>query len=53
MLLILYALIGYPAFGYFAGHHYPSVPVFGVAPCPTTIFTIGGSAAVLLSVPQD
>ena len=56
---------------------YPEMPMFGVTPCPVTIFTfgmlllttrppsrwllvipfiwslIGGSAAVLLGVPQD
>jgi len=72
-----YALIGYPALGWLFGHAYPAVPVFGIAPCPTTIFTIGilmlgtwkvarwllvipglwallgGSAAVVLNVPQD
>lgn len=39
-LLILFALIIYPVFGYFAGHVYPSSPTFGL-PCPTTIFTFG------------
>lgn len=39
--LILYAMIGYPLVGLAAGHHYPRSPVFGVAPCPTTIFTFG------------
>ena len=76
-LLMLFALVGYPALGLLAGHRYPAVPMFGIAPCPTTIFTIGvlmlgdwkvarwllivpvlwsfvgGSAAVLLGVPQD
>jgi len=75
--LAAFALIIYPTWGRLAGHHYPAVPVFGLAPCPTTIFTIGllllgtwrvarwlliipavwaaigGSAAVLLGVPQD
>ncbi len=75
--LAVFALVLYPILGRLAGHAYPSVPAFGVAPCPTTIFTIGvllagpwrsarwlliipgiwsvigGSAAVLLSVPQD
>jgi hypothetical protein len=75
--LALFALLVYPTWGRLAGHHYPAVPVFGLAPCPTTIFTIGllllgtwraarwllvipavwavigGSAAVLLGVPQD
>ncbi len=77
VFLMLFALIGYPALGFLAGHRYPAVPMFGVAPCPTAIFTIGvlmlgdwkvtrwlliapvlwsfigGSAAVLLDVPQD
>jgi Family of unknown function (DUF6064) len=72
-----YAIVVYPALGWMAGHRYPAVPMFGVAPCPTTIFTIGvllqapwrevrwllvipgfwaavgGSASVLLGVPQD
>lgn len=75
--LAVFALVVYPILGRLAGHVYPSVPAFGVAPCPTTIFTIGvllagpwrsarwlliipgvwsaigGSAAVLLAVPQD
>ena len=77
LALIGYAAVVYPLVGRMAGHTYPAVPVFGVAPCPTTIFTvgllllaplrdvrwlwpvplawsgIGGSAAVLLDVPQD
>ncbi len=72
-----FAILVYPALGWLAGHRYPAVPMFGVAPCPTTIFTvgvlvqgqwrevrwllvipglwaaIGGSAGVLLGVPQD
>lgn len=75
--LAAFAAFLYPALGWLAGHAYPAAPVFGVAPCPTTIFTIGllllgtwkvarwllvipslwaligGSAAVLLNVPQD
>ncbi|WP_212524145.1 DUF6064 family protein [Actibacterium sp. MT2.3-13A] len=75
--LIVFAMVVYPLWGYLAGHRYPAVPAFGVAPCPTVIFTlgalmlargrraawlsavpmlwavIGGSAAVLLGVPQD
>ncbi|KAF0116850.1 MAG: hypothetical protein FD150_186 [Rhodobacteraceae bacterium] len=72
-----FAIVIYPALGWLAGHRYPAVPMFGVAPCPTTIFTvgvlllgdwrevrgllvipalwaaIGGSASILLGVPQD
>ncbi|MBE0455682.1 MAG: hypothetical protein IBX58_18805 [Roseovarius sp.] len=75
--LAAFAALLYPALGWLAGHVYPATPMFGVAPCPTTIFTIGllllgtwrvarwlliipalwaligGSAAVLLNVPQD
>ena len=40
-LLILYAMIVYPLLGYSLGHIYPQAPIFGVAPCPTTIFTFG------------
>lgn len=75
--LIVFAVAVYPAWGHAAGHVYPAVPLFGIAPCPTTIFSIGilllgqwrmvrwllllpaiwaaigGSAALLLDVPQD
>jgi uncharacterized protein DUF6064 len=34
-----YALVAYPLLGMAAGHVYPRAPMFGVAPCPTTIFT--------------
>lgn len=40
-LLILYSLVIYPLLGYLFGHGYPRAPMFGVAPCPTTIFTFG------------
>jgi hypothetical protein len=40
-VFILYALLIYPLIGYFAGHRFPQSPLFGVAPCPTTIFTFG------------
>ena len=40
-LLVLYALVIYPLLGYLFGHGYPQAPMFGVAPCPTTIFTFG------------
>lgn len=39
-LLIIFALIIYPFFGYLFGHFYPASPTFGL-PCPTTIFTFG------------
>lgn len=40
-ILILYALFFYSLIGYFAGQQYPRAPIFGIAPCPTTIFTFG------------
>lgn len=40
-LMMLFALFGYPVVGFLAGHSYPAVPLFGVAPCPTVIFTLG------------
>ena len=75
--LIVYAVAVYEILGIIAGHGMMKGPLFGVAPCPTTIFTvglllqthgrsvvwlslipilwalIGGSAAVLLNVPED
>jgi len=41
LLLVAFAAIAYPIWGWFAGHVYPAYPAFGLAPCPTTIFTIG------------
>ncbi|MFN0194756.1 MAG: DUF6064 family protein [Aestuariivirga sp.] len=41
LALLLYALLVYPALGMLAGHGLMAGPMFGVAPCPTTIFTIG------------
>jgi hypothetical protein len=41
LLLIVYALLIYELLGYWAGHGLMAGPMFGVAPCPTTIFTIG------------
>lgn len=74
---VVYAAVLYPLIGSLTGHSYPAMPIFGVTPCPATIFTfgmllaaapppsrwllvipfvwslIGGSAAILLHVPQD
>lgn len=40
-LFVLYAMVIYPILGMLAGHGWPQAPMFGVAPCPTTIFTFG------------
>jgi hypothetical protein len=39
--LMIYAAILYPLIGLSTGHRYPEVPMFGVTPCPVTIFTFG------------
>lgn len=39
--LIAYAALIYEFFGYLGGHGLMAGPLLGVAPCPTTIFTIG------------
>jgi hypothetical protein len=39
--LIVYAGLLYPLVGALAGHVYPAAPVFGVTPCPVTLFTFG------------
>jgi hypothetical protein len=41
LALVAYAAIAYPIIGALLGHGYPRSPMFGVAPCPTTIFTFG------------
>ena len=38
---IVYAMAVYPVLGIWAGHGGMAGPMFGVAPCPTTIFTLG------------
>jgi hypothetical protein len=41
LLLILYAIAFYWLVGFLTGYPYPSYPIFGTAPCPVVIFTIG------------
>jgi Family of unknown function (DUF6064) len=38
---ILYASLVYPLISVVTGHSWPDLPMFGVAPCPVTIFTFG------------
>lgn len=47
LVIMLYALIGYPALEYAWGRGYPEILPFGLAPCPLTVFTLG---ILLLSV---
>jgi hypothetical protein len=39
--LMAYASVVYPLVGLWAGHPYPEMPMFGITPCPVTIFTFG------------
>ena len=39
--LIVYAAVAYPLLGTWMGDRYPEMPMFGVTPCPVTIFTFG------------
>jgi hypothetical protein len=43
-----FALLVYPVIGAMSGHGYPEAPLFGMAPCPTTIATFG---LLLLAAP--
>src|SRR6187402_574004 len=76
-MLLVYAVIGYPALGLLLGERVLELPAFGLTPCPVVLATlgmlllatgpmrlwlfvipvawalIGGSAAVLLRMPQD
>jgi hypothetical protein len=38
---IIYAMVIYPLIGFLTGQMYPRYPIFGSAPCPVTIFTLG------------
>jgi hypothetical protein len=41
LAIAVFALAVYPLAGWLAGHGWPRAAVFGIAPCPTTIFTLG------------
>jgi Family of unknown function (DUF6064) len=38
--LIAYSTLIYPLIGV-AGHGYPAMPMFGITPCPVTLFSLG------------
>lgn len=46
---IAYAAVVYPLLGMWTGGAYPGMPMFGVTPCPVTIFTFG---LLLLAAPR-
>ena len=39
--LVAYATVLYPLVGLWAGDRYPEMPLFGITPCPVTLFTFG------------
>jgi len=47
--LIAYAAVLYPLIGFRIGHSFDEVPMFGITPCPVTIFTLG---LLLLAAPM-
>ena len=47
--LIAYAAVLYPLIGFRLGHSFEEVPMFGITPCPVTIFTLG---LLLLAAPM-
>ena len=49
LFLIISAFVLYPVIEYISGHSYPRVPLFGVAPCPTIIFSL---ALLIGSMPK-
>jgi Family of unknown function (DUF6064) len=50
--LMAYTAIAYPLIGVATGHRYPEMPMFGVTPCPVTIFTFGMLLLTLRPVPS-
>ena len=52
VLMIVFALVVYPAWSIYAGHYYPDLATFGL-PCPTTIFTIGLFAFTIRPYPRS
>ncbi len=47
-----YAAFVYPVLGVLTGHTYPQLPMFGVTPCPVTIFTFGILLLTTARVPR-
>ncbi|HEY7611262.1 MAG TPA: DUF6064 family protein [Alphaproteobacteria bacterium] len=41
LALAVFAMAVYPLIGWLLGHGWPRAPMFGVAPCPLTIFSMG------------
>jgi hypothetical protein len=52
LLLVVFALVVYPAWSSLSGLRYLDTPTFGL-PCPTTIFTVGLLAFVVRPYPRS
>jgi hypothetical protein len=39
--LLAYSILAYPLIGTVSGEAYPALPMFGITPCPVTLFTVG------------
>lgn len=50
--LVVYASLLYPMLGAWAGHGYPGTPMFGITPCPVTLFTFGMLLLTRTPVPK-
>lgn len=50
--LVAYSIVLYPLIGIAAGHRYLELPMFGITPCPVTIFTFGVLLLVRGAVPR-
>jgi hypothetical protein len=51
-VLMAYAAVIYPLLGQSSGHVYPAQPMFGITPCPVTLFTFGLLLLTLAPVPR-
>ncbi len=51
-VFVAYASLIYPLLGLWAGHAYPAMPMFGITPCPLTIFTFGLLLLTATPVPR-
>jgi len=50
--LIAYSMFVYPLLGMAVGASYPAMPMFGIAPCPVTLFTLGVLLLATRRVPR-
>jgi Family of unknown function (DUF6064) len=51
-VLMAYAAVIYPLLGQSSGHVYPAQPMFGITPCPLTLFTFGVLLLTLTTIPR-